>query len=180
MMGSKALPVCDIIRGMDLFILRILWLVAQWIIKVEIVSLSPLIISAAMICFLSTLHWALKPGWRLSPIAAPVLENSGNAEKAMKTLLWPKKSSPAALCFFIQIISGCPPRAVMGLELCASVPIALQLGSATDPLGSATDPLGSPTQRNFWVPQTQSGVQAGVWSAGDPGGRHSSKKNWDV
>lgn len=41
-MGSKAMPVCDITRGMNLLILRILWLVAQQIIKVEMVSLSPL------------------------------------------------------------------------------------------------------------------------------------------
>lgn len=98
-MGSKAMPVCDITRGMNLSILRILWLVAQRIIKVEMASLSPLIISAAVIYLLSTFHWALKPSWRLSPTAAPVLENSGNAEKAVKTFLCPKKSPPAALCF---------------------------------------------------------------------------------
>lgn len=96
-MGSKAMPVCDITRGMNLFILGILWLVAQWIIKVDMVSLSPLIISAAMVCFLSTFHWALRPSLGLSPIAAAVLENSGNAEKAMKTFLCPEKSPPAAL-----------------------------------------------------------------------------------
>lgn len=41
-MGSKAMPVCDITPGMNLFILWILWLVAQRIMKVEMVSLSPL------------------------------------------------------------------------------------------------------------------------------------------
>lgn len=64
-MGSEAMSVCGITRGMNLCILRILWLVVQRIIKVEIVSLSPLIISTALICLLSTFHWALKPGWRL-------------------------------------------------------------------------------------------------------------------
>lgn len=60
-MGSKAMPVCGVTRGMNLSILRILWLVAQQIIKVEMASLSPLIISAAVIYLLSTFHWALKP-----------------------------------------------------------------------------------------------------------------------
>lgn len=96
-MGSEAMPVWDITRAMNLFILRISWLGAQWIIKVDMVSLSPLIIPAATIYFLSTFHWALKPSLRLSPIAAPVLESSGNAEKAMKTFLCPKKSPAAAL-----------------------------------------------------------------------------------
>lgn len=42
MMGSESVPICDITCGMNLLILRILWLMAQWIIKVEMVSLSPL------------------------------------------------------------------------------------------------------------------------------------------
>lgn len=142
-MGSMAMPVCDTTHAMNLFILRILWLGAQWIIKVDMASLSPLIISAAVIYFISTFHWALKPSLRLSPTAAPVLESSGNAEKATKTLLCPKKSPPAAAIHSLCRSSVDAPRAGVALELCAS--------------SHHSQPHGTLTQRRFWVPQAQAG-----------------------
>lgn len=129
------MSVCGITRGMNLCILRILWLVVQRIIKVEIVSLSPLIISTALICLLSTFHWALKPGWRLSSVAAPVLDNSGNAEKAMKTFLCPKKSPAAALCSSYKQSVDVPKSCGGSGALCLCSPHFSSAGVSHTPTG---------------------------------------------
>lgn len=66
--GQQASPGPNITTAQNSFILGMLWLAAQQLIKVEIVSPSPLIFFAAVTCFLSTFQpiGAEKLSWRVS------------------------------------------------------------------------------------------------------------------